>query len=114
MRCTSGVARRFQTSSRSDDARHEGNALSKTAAPRAQIACTVGQPSGKTSPHEQYRILKRELQLVQLHHPSSRMFGDVPGLHLDALLAAGIGSELLSQGKVLNYKSAAGFQQGSK
>ena len=30
------------------------------------------------------------------------------------LLAARVGSELLSQGKVLNYKSAAGFQQGSK
>jgi hypothetical protein len=35
-------------------------------------------------------------------------------LHVHTLLAARIGSELLSQGKVLNYKSAAGFQQGSK
>ena len=36
------------------------------------------------------------------------------GLHVDALLAADIGSKLLSQSKVLNYMRAAGFQQGSK
>jgi hypothetical protein len=33
---------------------------------------------------------------------------------VNALQAAVISSELLSRGKVLNYKSAAGFQQGSK
>ena len=33
---------------------------------------------------------------------------------MGTLLATGIGGKLLSQGKVLNYKRVAGFQQGSK
>ncbi len=33
---------------------------------------------------------------------------------MDALLAPGIGSKLLSQGKVLNDKRAVGLQYGSK
>jgi len=33
---------------------------------------------------------------------------------VDALLAAGVGSELLSQGKVLDDKRVARFEQGAK